>query len=66
MDLATYLKSEELTPTEFAQKMGKSSASGVIKWLRGERTPRPNEQRKIFEVTKGKVTPTDFVIRSAA
>lgn len=62
MDLATYLSETNTTVEQLARKMGKTSASGIIKWVRKERTPRPDEQRKIFEVTKGAVTPNDFVL----
>lgn len=37
------------------------SIYAVRKWLRGERTPRPNLQARIKKVTKGAVTGDDWV-----
>lgn len=66
MKLADYMEAEKLSPEEMARKMGNASASGVIKWLRKERVPRPDQQRRIFEVTGGKVAPNDFILEAAA
>ena len=66
MKLETYLSKTQKTPAAFAIELGKSSASGVMKWLRMERTPRPHEMRRIFDVTNGKVTPNDFILRQPA
>lgn len=66
MKLAAYMKLKGVTPDEMARKMGDASPSGVIKWLRGERTPRPDQQRRIFEVTEGAVTPNDFILDGEA
>ena len=62
MQLATYMKSKRLRPEEMASQIGDVSASGVTKWMREERMPRPDQQRRIFEVTKGAVTPNDFIL----
>lgn len=66
MKLAAYMELKGVKPGELAQKMGNASASGVIKWMREERVPRPDQQRRIFEVTDGAVTPNDFILASAA
>lgn len=64
MKLADYMKLKELKPEAMAEIIGDASASGVKKWMRGERRPRPSQQQRIFEVTGGNVTPNDFVLRS--
>ncbi|SFV33250.1 hypothetical protein SAMN05216456_1933 [Devosia crocina] len=63
MKLISYLKSEALDLDDFATQVGGVTASGVRKWLRDERVPRPDQMRRIFEVTGGQVTPNDFVLR---
>lgn len=69
MKLSAYLTHENVSPEQLAalirKKKGKASVSGIVKWLRGERTPRPDQQRVIFEVTGGQVTPNDFVLERA-
>ena len=63
MLLSSYMTTEGMTPEALALKMkGKASVSGIIKWMRQERTPRPDQQRLIFEITAGAVTPNDFVL----
>lgn len=37
------------------------SIFAVRKWLRGERIPRPAIQRKIKKITRGDVTPSDWI-----
>lgn len=59
MTLKEYLKSNHLTPDEFAKIIG-LSRGGVLKWMTGERFPRPVVLQKIYEVTNGEVTPNDF------
>jgi DNA-binding transcriptional regulator YdaS (Cro superfamily) len=39
------------------------SPEAVRLWLGGERTPSPEMMRRIAKLTKGKVTPNDFVLR---
>jgi hypothetical protein len=60
MDLATYLTTTKSTPETFSETSGTPLAT-LKKWLSGERTPRPEQQQRIMLVTKGKVTPTDFI-----
>lgn len=45
-----------------AAMVGDVSPSGVLKWMREERIPRPEQQRRIFAVTEGAVSPNDFVL----
>ena len=59
MKLKDYLREKQISPDEFAEQVG-ASKFGVLKWVRGERTPRGDAMRKIQEITKGKVTPGDF------
>ena len=65
MKLATYMSDKHITPEAMAQLVGSASASGVVKWMREERVPRPDQQRRIFEVTDGKVAPNDFILTAA-
>jgi hypothetical protein len=66
MLLKTYMTNEGVTPEALAQSMkGKASVSAIIKWMWGERTPRPDQLRLIFKITHGSVTPNDFVLEKA-
>jgi len=47
---------------EMADRIGDCSASAVRKWAADERLPRAEQQRRIYEVTNGEVTPNDFVL----
>lgn len=60
MLLRTYLAQNDLSPAAFGVLVG-ASEHGVRKWISGERTPRPDAQRKIIEITNGAVTPNDFL-----
>lgn len=66
MKLAPYMTAKKISPEEMAALVGEASASGVIKWMREERVPRPEQQRKIFDITGGVVTPNDFILERAA
>jgi len=66
MKLAAYMKSNKLRPDEMATRIGEVSASGVVKWMREERMPRADQQRRIFDATGGAVTPNDFVLTADA
>lgn len=65
MQLLKYIESKKMTLAEFGKLVG-ASEFGVRKWVRGERTPRPDAIRKIQEVTKGAVRPADFFAPRAA
>ncbi|MGL4196658.1 MAG: helix-turn-helix domain-containing protein [Allorhizobium sp.] len=60
MKLGTYIKTEGKTAEDMAQAIGDVSVSGLRKWIAGERVPRPDQMRRIVEVTGGKVLPNDF------
>lgn len=62
MKLAAYMEVAKIGPDQMARLVGNASASGVVKWMREERVPRPEQQRRIYEVTEGAVTPNDFVL----
>lgn len=66
MKLSVYMSAHGISPEEMARRIGDVSASGVLKWSRGERVPRPEQQRRIHEVTGGDVSPNDFVLVDAA
>ena len=59
--LKEYLAKNNLTHEEFAQSIG-VSASAVSRYASGSRIPRSSHMRKIVDVTKGWVTPNDFVM----
>lgn len=62
MKLADYMSREGIKPEEMAALIGDASVSGVVKWMREERIPRADQQRRIFEATGGRVSPNDFVL----
>ncbi len=59
MDLGEYLKSESITAAEFARRIG-ASRSIVIRWVKRERTPRPDAMKRISAATGGRVGAADF------
>jgi len=61
MKLKQYLTENKIPLEQFAQEIG-SSVSGLNKWIYGERVPRPDQQRRIAEVTGGLVEPNDFIL----
>ena len=63
MTLKEYMKQNSLTPAAMAELLD-SSEGAVRKWCSGERTPRPDQMRKIADVTGGAVTPNDFFASS--
>jgi len=59
MKLKDYLKSKSIKPEVFADQIGYSRGA-LLKWVSGERFPRPDAIMRIHEATKGKVTANDF------
>jgi len=59
MKLKDYLKTNDIKSEDFAKSLG-ASHGGVLKWITGERFPRPNALVKIEKVTDGQVTANDF------
>ena len=66
MKLSAYFEMTNTSPAKFAADLGDVSVSGVVKWLRGDRTPRPDDLRRIYELTNGAVQPNDFVLPAPA
>lgn len=60
MKLAAYLAQENLSPSQFADRLG-VPASTVSRILQGEREPRLGTIAKIREATNGLVTANDFM-----
>lgn len=60
MLLSEFLKNEEISKKSFAQKIGVSRMA-VSYYCSGKRKPYYRVMEKIFETTKGKVTPNDFL-----
>lgn len=62
MQLRIWLQSVDKSPREFAREIG-VSRTNVYKYLRGERRPRDDVMRRIYEVTNGLVSPNDWIAR---
>jgi transcriptional regulator with XRE-family HTH domain len=60
MKLKDYLEFKKLTPAEFGERVD-ASEHAVLKWARGERTPRPVFMQRIAQSTERMVTANDFV-----
>jgi len=64
MKLATYLKANRITHTEFTKRCSNIgfdiSMGAVAKWCNGQRIPRYKEMQVIYKVTDGNVNPNDF------
>ncbi|WP_132277044.1 helix-turn-helix transcriptional regulator [Neorhizobium sp. JUb45] len=56
----------DISDDSFADLVGGVSVSGVKKWRYGERVPRPEQMRRIAEVTHGAVCPNDFILVAEA
>lgn len=61
MKLAEYMRSSAISDEAFAALVGDCTPHAVKKWFYEERVPRPEQMRRIFEVTNGAVTPNDFI-----
>jgi hypothetical protein len=62
MKLSQYLAVTGVTLDQFADNVGDVSISGVRKWLHGQRVPRPEQMRRVAEITGHRVMPNDFVL----
>ncbi len=60
MKLAEWKQGQGHTDEALAALIGDCSVSALRKWLSGERIPREEQMLRIFDVTKGDVTPNDF------
>ena len=62
MKLSDFMKTAGLDDEALAAQVGDCSAHAVKKWRYQERVPRPEQMRRIAEITEGRVTPNDFVL----
>lgn len=60
MTLADYLKNQGETMYSFAKKMGLTYPA-VWNWVNDGAIPDPENMRKIAQLTKGAVTPNDWI-----
>lgn len=58
--ISQFLAEERLTLEQFANLLGDVTATGVAKWARGERIPRPKQMRRLHNVTNGRVSANHF------
>lgn len=58
MKLKDFLKEENITQEEFAEKVG-TAQGNVSRWCNGD-APRSDMMSKILLATQGKVTANDF------
>ena len=65
MKLRTYMAERGIDITDMVQRIGDVSISGFRKWMNDERVPRPDQMRRIAEVTENAVTPNDFILTEA-
>ena len=59
MKLKTWLTQSNIKRADFAAKIGITTAT-ITRYLNGDRKPSADIFSKIFDVTKGNVTPNDF------
>ena len=59
MKLREYLDDRKFSADAFGGIVG-VSGHAVLKWIRGERVPRPEIMEKIVKATRGTVQPNDF------
>lgn len=60
MTLKEYMDRNQIEPEVMAARLG-VSVSGLMKWVREQRIPRPDMMHAIAEATNGAVTPNDFI-----
>lgn len=60
MTLREWMDKLDITIDEAARSFD-VSIFAVKKWLNGQRIPRPTAQRKIKKITRGDVTPADWI-----
>lgn len=61
MQLADYLKTNGIKRIEFAARIGVSPQT-ITGWCEGKFWPTRERAQKIFDETKGEVTPTDLMV----
>ncbi len=63
MILHEYLKKEAIPVQKFAEEIDVSSQA-VYRYIAGARVPKRSIMQRISAVTKGSVTPNDFMVSS--
>ena len=61
MKLETYLITQQISPAEFARRLGVRSRTTIHRYLSGERKPPPGMIARIERATEGKVTAIDLL-----
>lgn len=64
MKLADWLDLKGWTQTKLAEKLELSDPRTINRYVRRERLPTPEMQRKIAKTTDNAVTPNDWVLTS--
>ena len=62
MKLHEHMKIEGLDKSETAKQLG-WTVRRVDEYLTGERIPRPNRMVQVYEWSKGRVAPNDWVLK---
>lgn len=62
MQLSDYLAKHGITHAAFAERLGVSQGT-VTRYVNGDRIPRPEHLVRIKDLTRGKVTVSDFVAK---
>jgi hypothetical protein len=60
MELKEWILKLDIDMVQAAKSFGVSHHA-IRKWLRHERTPRPAMQRKIKRISRGAITPSDWI-----
>lgn len=62
MTLSDWMTAKNISADELSRVLGDgASIFGIRKWLQGQRVPRKAMQLKIRKLTKGSVTPNDWI-----
>jgi transcriptional regulator with XRE-family HTH domain len=61
MKLEDWMRQKNLTDQAMS-KLIDTSRTAVTMYRNGQRIPKPDIARRIFEVTNKKVTPSDFIL----
>jgi DNA-binding transcriptional regulator YdaS (Cro superfamily) len=62
MKLTEYLEATGKRTAHFAEDLGVADNT-VRRWIKGTRTPNPEQMRAIYRTTKGLVQPNDLVLQ---
>ena len=67
MKLSAWLKENKMTQKQFLEIAANShsanfSTHALVKWCSGQRIPRPEDMKVIYNATEGNVSPNDFYL----